>query len=340
MSGIFVSYRRDDSSGYATLLYDQLASRYGERNVFMDVDSLEPGKDYGASIHDRVDTCDVMIALIGPRWLTVADTAGGRRLDDPEDWVRAEVSSALARDVRVIPVLVDGAAMPGARELPEPMAGLARREALALSNRHVRQDMRRLNEAIDDELDARGRGSPWRSLRDRLGARGLAIAAAVVAALLALAAGTVVRSGADDVSGLRQFAASVDGTLEQAKPSRVEISALVTELRDGSAPTKDQRLRFGHVITNRQTLTRVARRLEPPNDLARSAKADLVASFRASLAVDRKLQACIDGATNAARAACMAGTSSQAATDAKTEFVETYNRIREQLGRGDVSPNF
>jgi hypothetical protein len=340
MSGIFVSYRRDDSSGYATLLYDQLASRYGEQNVFMDVDSLEPGKDYGASIHDRVDTCDVMVAVIGPRWLTTADTAGGRRLDDPEDWVRAEVSSALARDVRVIPVLVDGAAMPGARELPEPLAGLARREALALSNRHVRQDMRRLNEAIDDELNARGRGSPWHELRGRLGARGLAIAAAAVAVLLVVGAGTVVRSGADELPGLRQFAASVDGILEQAKPSRTEISALVVDLRDGTAPTKDHRLRFSHVITNRQTLVRVARRLEPPTDLARAAKADLVASFRASLAVDRKLEACIDRSSRDARAACIAGTSSQAATDAKTDFVNSYNTILEQLGRGEASTNF
>src|SRR5262249_28456386 len=111
-SGIFVSYRRQESSHLAGRLCDRLADRFGEGQVFIDVDTIEPGVDFAAEISRAVAACKVLLALIGPSWLTTTDERGRRRLDDPDDIVRLEIEAALAGDVRIIPILVEGAIMP------------------------------------------------------------------------------------------------------------------------------------------------------------------------------------------------------------------------------------
>jgi TIR domain len=129
---VFVSYRREDSRHVAGRLFDHLAERFGTDNVFMDVDSIEPGLDFGIAIERAVAECDVLLALIGQAWLSTVDEQGRRRLDDPDDLVVLEVRSALDRDIRVIPVLIDGAMAPRRSELPEVLAPLARRNAVRL----------------------------------------------------------------------------------------------------------------------------------------------------------------------------------------------------------------
>ncbi len=132
---IFISYRRDDSAGYAGRLFDFLAARFGSENVFMDIDTIEPGDDFRKVIANAVQTCDVVLVMIGRQWLTIPGPDGQRRLDDPGDWVRVEVATALANpNVRVIPVLVRGASMPGEHELPGELRELAWRNALELSD--------------------------------------------------------------------------------------------------------------------------------------------------------------------------------------------------------------
>jgi hypothetical protein len=112
MSGqIFISYRREDTSAWAGRLFDRLVTRFGENQVFMDVDGVGIGKDFVEKIERRVGECDVLIAVIGAHWLTSTDSQGWR-LDNPEDFVRMEVATALRRNIRVIPVLVEGALMP------------------------------------------------------------------------------------------------------------------------------------------------------------------------------------------------------------------------------------
>lgn len=143
-SGIFISYRRDDAPAYAGRLYDQLAERFGDENVFMDVDTIEPGADFVARIEDAVGSAAALLVVVGRGWVDAKDDDGRRRLDDPEDFVRLEVASALQRDVRVIPVLVGGAAMPESDQLPAALAGLARRNALVLSDLDWRAGMTRL----------------------------------------------------------------------------------------------------------------------------------------------------------------------------------------------------
>src|SRR6266542_3564286 len=152
--GIFVSYRRHESSHLAGRLYDRLADRFGEGQVFIDVDTIEPGVDFAEEISRAVATCKVLLAVIGPNWLTATDEQGRRRLDDPDDIVRLEIEAALARNVRVIPILVEGAVMPGRQDLPESLAGLARRNALFIRHESFRYDAGRLVTAIERVLAA------------------------------------------------------------------------------------------------------------------------------------------------------------------------------------------
>ena len=95
MSGIFISYRRDDSSGHAGRLYDHLSAHFGPDKLFMDVDTIEPGMDFVEVIEQAVGSCEVLIEVIGNEWLDAIDDAGRRRLDKPEDYVRLEIKAAL-----------------------------------------------------------------------------------------------------------------------------------------------------------------------------------------------------------------------------------------------------
>jgi hypothetical protein len=131
-AGIFISYRRADASWPARWLADRLTGHFGAGVVFQDVDSIGPGDDFAAEIETAVGTCSVLLAVIGPEWLT-AEGDAGRRLDDPQDWVRLEIEAAFSRGVRIVPVLADGARMPAANELPPSLRGLARRQAVSLS---------------------------------------------------------------------------------------------------------------------------------------------------------------------------------------------------------------
>ena len=154
--GIFISYRRQETSHLAGRLYDRLADRFGEGQVFIDVDTIEPGVDFAEEIFRAVAACKVLLAIIGPTWLTAADERGCRRLDDPDDIVRLEVEAALARAVRVIPILVEGAVMPVREDLPESLAALARRNALPIRHESFRADAGRLVTAIERVLAAPG----------------------------------------------------------------------------------------------------------------------------------------------------------------------------------------
>ena len=144
MSKIFISYRRDDSAGYAHAVYRELGQHFSKDRLFMDVDTVEPGVDFVRVIEEAVGECDVLLALIGKRWANVGGGATSR-LDDPEDFVRLEISTALARDIRVIPVLVDGMTMPSGETLPPSLKPLTRRNAIEISNTRFNFDVERLN---------------------------------------------------------------------------------------------------------------------------------------------------------------------------------------------------
>src|SRR5215471_15541755 len=146
---LFINYRREDTRHAAGRLYDRLIQRFGDDQVFMDIDQIEPGEDFVEVIHRKVGTCDIAIVAIGPHWLSATDASGKRRLDDEEDFVRMEIVAALQRNIRVIPVLVDGARMPGRHDLPEALAPLCRRNAIELSETRFHADVNRLIDAIE-----------------------------------------------------------------------------------------------------------------------------------------------------------------------------------------------
>lgn len=213
MSGVFISYRRDDCAGHAGRLYDRLAEHFGEERVFMDIDALEPGVDFAERIDEAVGACDLLIALIGDEWLDIKDARGRRRLDDPADFVRLEVAAGLARNgLRVVPVLVEGASMPAADDLPEDVKPLARRNAFELSDARWRYDVGRLTEQVEritgpPEVKRRtrlrpslgGRRRPPRSVWVAVGI--LAAAVAVGVALLAGGDGGGETPGVEAVVG-------------------------------------------------------------------------------------------------------------------------------------------
>ena len=142
--GIFLSYRREDSAPYARLLQFQLSERIPDARLFVDMDSIEPGLDFAEVIREALDSCTVLVALIGRQWATLADEEGHRRLDNPDDYVRFEVQTALERGVRVIPVLVDGARPIRQQQLPSELQKLARLNALELSYGRYEYDADRL----------------------------------------------------------------------------------------------------------------------------------------------------------------------------------------------------
>jgi TPR repeat protein len=146
---LFINYRREDTRHAAGRLYDRLIQRFGDDQVFMDIDQIEPGEDFVEVINRKVGTCDIAIVAIGPHWLHATDESGKRRLDDEDDFVRMEIVAALQRNIRVIPVLVDGARMPGKHDLPEALAPLSRRNAIELSETRFHADVNRLIEAIE-----------------------------------------------------------------------------------------------------------------------------------------------------------------------------------------------
>jgi formylglycine-generating enzyme required for sulfatase activity len=153
MSGqIFISYRREDSAASAGRVYDRLIGRFPSNRIFIDVDNIAPGVDFVNAIEKSVESCDVLISVVGKRWLTATDEDGRRRLDNTDDFVRLEIATALKRGIRVIPVLVDGASMPRSGELPDELKSLVRLQALKVSQDRFRSDSEPLITAVDQAL--------------------------------------------------------------------------------------------------------------------------------------------------------------------------------------------
>ena len=178
MSKVFVSYRRDDSAGFAGRLTDALERRFGADSVFRDVDDIAAGADFGVVIEQALQQVQAVLVVIGPRWLDARDERG-RRLDDPGDYVRREVELALASGKPVIPVLVGGATMPTAEALPPTLRGLANRNALALGDAGWGADLARLEVALAQWVGPTAPGERSAPVRGRR-----ALAAAMVALLL------------------------------------------------------------------------------------------------------------------------------------------------------------
>ena len=152
--GIFISYRREEAAAQAGRLYDHLSYHFGEGRVFMDVDSITIGVDFTMAITEALSRCDILLALIGRNWSAITDSKGQRRLAHPDDLVRVEIETALLRDIRVVPVLVEGAVLPQTDDLPPSLRALIRRQAFGLSHAGFRSEVTRLIADLDQFLGA------------------------------------------------------------------------------------------------------------------------------------------------------------------------------------------
>jgi TIR domain len=242
---IFMTYRREDTAYPAGWLFDRLAGHFGRDQVFKDIDSIELGDDFVEVITAAVGSCDALLALIGDRWLSSTGRDGQRRLDDPDDFVRLEIEAALARNVRVIPILVEGAQMPRAEELPASLAKLARRQALELSPARFDADTRRLLRVLDRTIaqakerarqnaeaaaERRRRvGQLQQRIRDRAAARDWD---AVVAA-------------GDQLAGLDPAAADPDGLASMAREQIARRQAAGPPAVGAQQPAGDLQARRG-----------------------------------------------------------------------------------------------
>lgn len=166
MSKVFISYRRADSVEWANRLYRHLSMRFGEDLIFQDVDDIHPGTNWLETIHSELHACQLFLILIGPHWLV--DQGGRRRLDDPGDILRMEVSQALASQGAIIPTLVGSAAMPLAEVLPDPLKPLALRQAISLKDESWIADVERLIERIRELILPTSRQIPLHTAQQEL----------------------------------------------------------------------------------------------------------------------------------------------------------------------------
>jgi hypothetical protein len=147
---IFICYRQRDAQPAAKQVYERLAAHFHASNVFMDVDSIPSGVDFRNHLNEAVGRCDVLLALVGDLWLSVTGDSGQRRLDDKDDYVRIEIESALARGIPVIPVLVSGAKMPTAEQLPSTLRDFSFRNALPVRpEQGFEEDLDRLIRSLE-----------------------------------------------------------------------------------------------------------------------------------------------------------------------------------------------
>lgn len=168
-NAIFISYRREDAAAFAGRLFDRLAESFGDRRIFMDVDDIQPGHDFVEAIDRAIAECGVLLVVVGKSWLRGCDN---------EDFVEREIRAALQHGLQIIPILIAGASMPAAADLPEDLAPFTRKNAIVMRDSHFHDDVAALLGILERELPRR-----------RGGMRGWAWAVALTAALLIVLAG-------------------------------------------------------------------------------------------------------------------------------------------------------
>jgi len=153
-SGIFISYRREDASGHAGRLSDKLSEHFRKDKIFMDIDNIQPGEDFVQVIENAVGSCEILIAIIGRQWLASPGETS-RRLDDPSDFVRLEIASALKREIPVVPVLVQRATMPKPQDLSDDLTKFSRLNAIEISDLRWQHDVDQLIGVLEGILTSR-----------------------------------------------------------------------------------------------------------------------------------------------------------------------------------------
>lgn len=267
MFALFISYRREDSAGYAGRLHEELEERFGAGQVFRDVDTLRPGQDFEDAIRERLAQCRACVVMIGPGWLKSQNAAGQRRLDQPGDYVAMEIAAALARpDVLVVPVLVGGATMPSPDELPEAIRSLARRHAFTAREETWEADMNRLAATLNPNPPAGNTQKDATRATSRYG-----IVAGVAALILIALAAFFLRPPASSDAASTSSNASVTGSATDPGAATVAIASPAFAI---DIPTSGAEVSHGDIIYTpvagsvqaRAGMTRVWIRLRVSNE--------------------------------------------------------------------------
>lgn len=152
---VFISYRRDDSRHITDRIYDFLSGKSGRASIFRDIDSITPGADFRAALKKAISSADIVLLVIGPRWLEMTDESGHRRIDNPDDYVRLEITLAFELEKLVIPILVDQSRIPAPSELPEPIRELSFRNAVVIRSESFDYDLGSLQNHLHTQQERR-----------------------------------------------------------------------------------------------------------------------------------------------------------------------------------------
>src|SRR6478609_4648925 len=150
-SKIFINYRREDTSGYSGRIFDSLSNEFGEDNIFIDVTKINTGTDYTVVITQALDKCNYFLILIGNTWLSCKDNSGNRRIDNPDDFVRKEISLAITKKIKIIPVLLEETSMPLAKEVPAGIQEMCKWQAIEIADSRWKYDTDKLIKSINLE---------------------------------------------------------------------------------------------------------------------------------------------------------------------------------------------
>ena len=242
MRTVFVSYRRGDSEGQARALNFELVKLIGKDSVFMDVDSIALGQDFRHVLHERLESCDVLLALIGPGWLEAKDSAGNRRLENPTDLVRQEIAAALSRNIPVTPVLLQGAQMPPPERLPEDIRDLVYRNGFEVGHSSWESDVSEMVKrlGLDKELVGQARAPLMAAARfeKKPWLLSMFVAIVIVAAVLFYRNAHDRPSGSEIAAPLQQPAGSSPQESAGAPSSLPQPAGSPLEQPDGAPPSQ------------------------------------------------------------------------------------------------------
>lgn len=261
MASLFLSYRRHDSAGFAGRLADDLEAAFGADSVFRDVEDIQPGQDYVQTIDAELLQAQAVLVMIGPYWLA-HECDGKRRIDAPDDVARHEIATALNAGKPIIPLLVGGAKMPAEADLPADVAGLARREAMELSDADWHRDVELLVTALRKWMPSSG---PAKPLRRRIAVAASALAMAGIATIVWFAWPHATRQPAQAFNG--RWTAQVKYDWGDQHDEVFEFKPLARDLH-GTASYLGGRLAIEQAKLDGEWLSFTTRSLESLNDAA------------------------------------------------------------------------
>jgi len=228
MSAIFINYRHKDSAAYAGRIYDRLAKHFDHENCFMDIDHIAPGEEFKQVIQETLGTVQVALVLIGRQWLNIKDDNGQRRLDNPEDIVRLEIVTLLAREIRVIPVLVGGADVPDALQLPESLVPLMERNTHEISDLRFHTDVDRLIQILEEIVDIKKK--PDQTKRNKKTQKNKKITFTTIFSIVALVIAIVIIS--NPIENITQDTNGGDAIIHEGE-GNIITGNIVTQTTDG-----------------------------------------------------------------------------------------------------------